>query len=418
MNVVDFTKERNRMDRVSLEESLMRSEKGSVLGVVANLMLIIGNDPVLSNMCGYDEFQNSHVLHHAPPTSMDGAPPQPGPYPRPWTAADVSLVLSYLQRAWTSQAKRTDTEEAMVAVSAQRRFHPIRDWLDALKWDGENRLNVWLSKVFGAVETEYTQDVGTCTLLAAVKRVRKPGCKFDHMPVLEGGQGIGKSTAVKALFGEKYFTDSLPSALESKDAALGLQGAWCVEFAEIEQLIRTEEQIAKAFLSRSTDRFRAPYGRQYISYPRQCIFIGTTNDTDYLRDVTGNRRYWPVKCHFVEIEWLQKNREQLWAEAAFREAAGEAYWLRDEIALEQAKEAQEQRQEEDVWDDKVRAFLLGRRETTTAEVLTDALMFSVDRQTKREQMRVAKIIKKQGWERDTVRVGTITRKIWREGGHK
>ena len=231
-----------------LEQMLAKTEKNQVIANVSNLILIVGHDPVLSNLCGYDEFQCLPVIHHPAPSPIDGAPDLPGPYPRAWSSADVSQIQSYIQRIWVSGAKKSDVEDAMNAVAASRRFHPIRDWLAELEWDLEPRLNQWLKKAFGADDTQYIEDVSSCILIAAVRRIRSPGCKFDHMPVLEGGQGIGKSTAVKVLFGEKYFTDSLPLALESKDAALGLQGAWCVEFAEIEQLIRTEEQVAPSAL--------------------------------------------------------------------------------------------------------------------------------------------------------------------------
>ena len=397
-----------------LDQMLAKTEKNQVIGNVSNLILIIGHDPVLSGLCGYDEFQCLPVIHNPAPSPIDDAPSLPGPYPRAWSAADVSQIQSYIQRIWVSGAKKGDVEDAMNAVAASRRFHPIRDWLDGLTWDREPRLNQWLRKAFGADDTEYVEDVSSCTLIAAVRRVRKPGCKFDHMPVLEGAQGIGKSTAVKALFGAQFFTDNLPLALESKDAALGLQGAWCVEFAEIEQLIRAEAEIAKAFLSRSVDRFRAPYGKTFLSYPRQCVFIGTTNDSDYLRDATGNRRFWPILCRFVEIDWITTNREQIWAEAAYRESLGEDHWLSEETTIKQAAEAQQDRQQEDVWEDCVKLFLVGKTDTSTADVLTDALKIPIERQTRREQIRVSAIMKKLQWQRVNVRSGASVTKRWKK----
>jgi putative DNA primase/helicase len=402
-----------------LRKMLAVSDKGAVLSNISNLTLIIAHDPELSGMCGHDDFQCLDVIHHPAPAPIDGANPMPGPYPRAWGPADVSHVQSYIQRIWAGTAKKGDVEDAMVSVCSMRRFHPIKDWLDGLKWDGKPRLNDWLRKTFGAEDTYYVRDVAACFLIAAVRRVRQPGVKFDHMPVLEGGQGIGKSTAVKTLFGEEFFTDSLPSDLEGKDAALGLQGAWCVEFAEIEQLIRAEVEVIKAFLSRSVDRFRAPYGRTFLSYPRQSVMIGTTNDTDYLRDATGNRRFWPVRCQFVELEWLQENREQLWAEAAQCESEGQAHWIREHDSLIQAAKAQEERQQEDVWDDKISTFTAGRAEITTGEILEYALFIPTERQGKREQMRASSVLKKQGWKRTTIWKGTKAAKVWVRGeGHE
>jgi putative DNA primase/helicase len=294
---------------------------------VGNLMLILAQDPALRDLLGRDEFASTDVLRGPPPQPIGGAPAQPGPYPRPWTPADVAHVQFHIQRTWTHQAARRDVEDAMTAIAACRRFHPVRDWLATLEWDNYPRLDFWLSNAFGAPDDAYHGALGAHFLVAAVRRVRQPGVKFDHMPILEGPQGLGKSRAVRALFGGEWFTDSLPAALESRDAALGLQGAWCVEFAEIEQIIRTEVEVIKAFLSRPVDRFRAPYGRAFLSYPRQSVMLGTTNDNDYLRDATGSRRFWPVRCKRADVAWIEANRAQIWAEAAAREEFGEGIWF-------------------------------------------------------------------------------------------
>lgn len=387
----------------ALDKMLARTDKLQIVSNVSNIILILGYDPVLAGMCGYDEFQCLSVIRHAAPSPISEAPDLPGPYPRAWGPADVGHIQSYIQRTWVGSAKRSDVEDAMVAVAASSRFHPVKDWLKGLKWDNTPRLNLWLQKAFGAADNDYHCDVASCFLIAAVRRVMQPGVKFDHMPVLEGSQGIGKSTAIKVLFGEDWFTDSLPAALDSKDAALGLQGTWCVEFAEIEQIIRAEVEIIKAFLSRSVDRFRAPYGRTYMTYPRQCVMIGTTNDNEYLRDATGNRRFWPITCKFVEIEWLTENREQLWAEAAAREARGENHWLRETESISQAHEVQENRQQEDVWEEKVKDYTFGKRTCRTSDILSDSLFIQIKDQTRREQMRVAAIMKRLGWKMQVVR---------------
>lgn len=400
-NIIDLNKERKAAElQAKVQElipALATSEKGNILGILSNLILIIGNDPHLSGMCAYDEFQHNAVLRYAAPSPFDDAPALPGPFPRQWTAADVSHVQSYIQRVWTRQAKKSEVEDAMFAVASSRRYHPVRDWLDSLKWDNEKRVIEWLSMTFGCERDAYHDEVAVCFLVAAVRRIRQPGVKFDHMPVLEGAQGIGKSTAIKTLFGTDWFTDSLPSSLESKDASLGLQGVWCIEFAEIEQIIRAEVEVIKAFLSRSTDRFRAPYGRNFISYPRQCVMIGTTNDRDYLRDASGNRRFWPVWCNWVNLNWLAVNREQLWAEAADMERRGEGHWLTEANTIIQATNQQAERQQEDVWEEKVKNFLESKKEAKTAEVMSEALFIPIKDQERRQQMRVSAIMKRMGW---------------------
>jgi predicted P-loop ATPase len=404
----------NARQTAILDSLLAKSDKNEIHNNVSNIILIIGHDPVLLKMCGYDEFQCLHVIHHPAPSPFDNDPDLPGPYPRAWSAADVSHTQAYIQRTWIKAAKKTDVEDAMVAVATSRRYHPVKDWLDSLKWDGEPRLNQWLQKTFGTRDGDYENDVASCFLIAAVRRVRSPGIKFDHMAVFEGVQGIGKSTAIKILFGEKWFTDSLPAALENKDAALGLQGVWCIEFAEIEQIIRNEVEVIKAFLSRSVDRFRAPYARTYLTHPRQCVMVGTTNDKDYLRDATGNRRFWPIWCEFVDLEWIAGNREQIWAEAATREAAGEDHWICDVNSTEQAKEAQQDRQQEDVWEDKVKAYLLGKPTARTADILSEALFIPVKDHNRREQMRVAGILKRLGWSIHVMKEGDRSYREWRD----
>jgi predicted P-loop ATPase len=384
------------------------------MGVVSNLILILEQDPALSGIVACDEFLAASVLMRAPPVPLDTVPPAGGPYPRTWRASDVSYIQSYIQRTWCKSAARTEVEEAMHAVAEMHRFHPVKDWLATLVWDGTSRLDGWLTNAFGAPDDDYHAAAGAAFLIAAVKRVRQPGIKFDHMPILEGKQALGKSTAIRTLFGAPWFTDALPAALESRDAALGLQGVWVIEFAEIEHLIRADVEVIKAFLSRSVDRFRAPYGRQFLTYPRQCVVIGTTNDNDYLRDSTGNRRFWPVRCEHVDLEWIEANRGQLWAEAAAREASGEAHWLTETDAKTEAAAAQHARLQDDVWEEKIEPRLRHRiLSVTMGEVLSEFLTIPTERQDRRTQLRAATVLRKLGWERVTERSEGKLVKTWK-----
>jgi predicted P-loop ATPase len=415
-SVHSFAELRAQAKIVQLNDVLAKSDRGVTLGSVSNIVLILERDPVLSGMCAFNEFTNATVLLKAPPPMSDDARDIPGPYPRPWTGADITHTQFYVQRIYTQQAKATDVDAAMTAVAAANRFHPVRDWLGSLKWDGEKRLDRWLVDAFGVPDDSYHSDVGVSFLLAAVRRVRQPGCKFDHMPVLEGAQGMGKSTAVKTLFGPEWFTDSLPAALESRDAALGLQGVWVAEFGEIEQIIRTEVEVIKAFLSRAVDRFRAPYGRSFLEYPRQSVMIGTTNEGDYLRDATGNRRFWPIRCTKADAEWLQANREQVWAEAACREASGEDHWLTETTAINDAQKIQSRRMQEDVWEDLVISKIGDLKYVTSAQIMTEFLFIPVERQDRRVQMRVAGIMKRRGWVNRVERKSVGTERRWRPAG--
>jgi len=382
---------------------LQKNDKGVVQPTLANVLLILAHDPPLAGMVGYDEFNAQHLILRSPPPSEDGEQLLPGPYPRVWGVADVALVQAYLQRIWSGRITQQTVEQAMVTAAERRRFHPVRDWLATLRWDSTPRLDTWLRSAFGCPDDDYHAAIGAKFLIAAVRRVRQPGCKFDHMPVLEGAQGIGKSRACQALFGERWFSDAIPEDLASRDAALGLLGVWGLEFAEIQHLIRNEVETIKAFLSRSTDRYRPPYAKNYVERPRQGVLIGTTNADDYLRDTSGNRRIWPVLCVFADADWVEANRQQLWAEAAAREASGEALWLADTDAREQATARQAERMSEDVWHDLIHDSVAQQMEIRVPDILTATLGIPRERQGKREEMRVAAILTALGWERRLVR---------------
>lgn len=392
---------------------------------LGNALVILGNDPVFVGMLGLNRFTNQRVLLRAPPRIEPDDPEIPGPYPRGWTDdEDVSLIQAWFQGAWGRKWARQTIVDAMIVVARRNTFHPILDWLDGLKWDEEARLDTWLRKGFD-VRNEFSQDseewrarnayhavVGARFLIAAVRRLRQPGCKFDHLLILEGAQRIGKSTAVANLFGVEHFTDDVPTDLKSKDAALGLHGKWCVEFAEIEHLVRTEVEVIKAFLSRAVDHFRPPYGEKFIDVPRASVLIGTTNSDDYLRDGTGNTRMWPVFCESVNLEWLAANRDQLWAEAAAREAAGEVIWLDDARMQDQAKAATDHRLSGEVWEPAIVQWLTkgetvideaGGFPLTAARVLEHAIGMSKDKMNRAAEMRVGAVLRAFGCERKVVK---------------
>lgn len=383
-----------------LLEALQRDPQQRVLPTLNNALLILALDPRLGGGLAYDEFGERMLLTRAPPPTREGDPDPPGPYPRPWNAEDVALFQAHLQRLWSHRFSRQTVEEAMPVEAKRRRFHPLRDWLDGLAWDGKPRVDGWLRRAFGCPGDPYHAAAGAKLLVASVRRVRRPGCKFDHTPVFEGLQGVGKSTALRKLYGDEWFSDAMPDDMAGKDAAMALNGVWCLELAELQQLIRSEPATVKAFLSRQVDRYRPPYGRVYIDRPRQTILVGTTNDEEWLSDATGNRRFWPLACAHADVAWIEAHREQLWAEAAAREAAGETHWLDGDEARAGAVREQAGRLVEDAWGEKVRVFLNdGRVRATTADML-DALNIPIAQQNKSSQMRVAAILRAEGWRKD------------------
>ena len=220
--------------------------------------------------------------------------------PRPWSDSDDVRAAEWLQRREINVAPMV-VSRSVNAVAREITVHPVRDYLGALAWDGMPRLETWPCRYLGAEDTAFNRTVGALWLISAVARIFRPGVKADHMLVLEGPQGAKKSTALKILAGEAWFTDELPD-LGSKDAAMHMHGVWIIEMAELDAIGKAEVSRIKAFLTRTTDRYRPPYGRYTIEVPRQCVFAGTVNPDTYLRDETGNRRFWPVRCGTIDID--------------------------------------------------------------------------------------------------------------------
>jgi predicted P-loop ATPase len=231
---------------------------------------------------------------------------------------DAIKIKVWLGKRFRFEPKKESVFEVMTYLAELNSFDPVKDKLDALvEWDNVNRLDTWLKDHFEAEgEPEYLSQVFTKWMVAMVMRVYKPGAKFDWMPIFEGAQGIGKSSFGRLLVGDKYFLDWLPN-LSDKDSALSLQGAWSVELGELSILKRSDVEAAKAFITRTIDKVRPPYGRKWIESPRRCVFFGTTNSDTYLRDDSGNRRFKPVKVGQLDFEVFERERDQLFAEALF-----------------------------------------------------------------------------------------------------
>lgn len=230
-------------------------------------------------------------------------------------------------------APRGALSEAIETVADSRRFHPIRDWLSASVWDGKSRIDKWLIHVLGMdidalapKRRRYLELVGRFILMGLVARVMEPGCKFDYSPVFEGPGGIGKSTLVKTLVGAEFFSDTHFDVGSGKDGMEQLEGLWGYELSELTALRKADSEQVKQFFSSCIDRFRGAYGKYVQAHPRQCVIFCSTNKKQYLYDLTGNRRFWPIWIdQRIKLEWLSKFREQLFAEAFLLYNAGEAY---------------------------------------------------------------------------------------------
>lgn len=269
---------------------------------------------------------------------------------RSGTTDDELKVKNWLRVEYGFEASVHMIKEALDFIAGQNEYHPVKDLLESLEWDGVERVENAFRNYIGAEMPEpYLSTVSRKFFMAMIARIYEPGCKYDHVVVFEGDQGVGKSTFGSILVGEKWFMDGLPE-LSDKDAALNLQGNWLVEMGELSSLKRSDLEAAKAFISRQTDKVRPPYGVRRVDYPRSNVFYGTTNARDYLTDTTGNRRYWCVWVSGCDFQALKRDRLQLLAEAKFLfDFCREPLYLKGK-AKKQAERVQESRRVEDDTD--------------------------------------------------------------------
>ena len=266
---------------------------------------------------------------------------------------DVCLLIRELcRKRFKFDPGLQHTWEAVNLACRKGSFHPVLNYLDRLKWDGKRRIETWLIDYAGAPDTPFIRAVSRITLVASVRRVRHPGCKFDFMPVLESGEGMNKSGAMTLLYGEENFSDQSILGVSDKELMENLRGRWGVEAADLSGMRKADTDKVKAQLSRQTDRGRPSYGRAVIDVPRTCIMWGSTNDSVYLRSQTGNRRFWPVPIKRFDLKRLAADRDQLWAEASAYESLGDDIGLPEELWSAAAHE-QAQRTRHDPWIDEL-----------------------------------------------------------------
>lgn len=294
-------------------ELIERHGKGVNAGTpkssLKNIILILANE-VAPDVVRRDEFSIRDFYGHSTPWG--------GKAGAAIVDEDAIKIKVYLANRYRFEPNKELIWEALTYLAEKNSFDPVKNWLEALpEWDGENRLDFWLARNFEAEgDSDYLAQVFRKWMTAMVMRVYEPGSKFDWMPIFEGRQGVGKSSLGRLLVGDKYFVDWLPD-LGDKDSALSLQGAWSVELGELASLRKQDVESSKAFITRTIDKVRPPYGRKMIESPRRCVFFGTTNNDTYLRDDSGNRRFKPVKVGQLDFEALDRDRIQLFAEALF-----------------------------------------------------------------------------------------------------
>jgi len=327
-----------------------------------------------------------------------------------------SLIEERLSGGWDKKREeeiplvvsREDLLNAADQVAAENGYHPVQEYLRAQEWDGVERLNAFAKDVLGAEDTPLNRALVRRWFISAIARAMRPGCKVDHVLILCGKQGVGKSTVFKNLAGEPWFSDS-PVEVQDPHAALKLRQSWIVEWAELESLQRARDaEAVKAFLTSSTDVYLAKYEKLPQRMPRSCVIVGTTNQDEFLADPTGNRRFWPIRCgEHVDFELVEKIRDQLWAEALAAFNSGETWLLSASEATLLVAEHDRHRIR-DAWEELILPWAESRTAPfLTSEVLEEALQKPAGQWSKADEMRVSRILKQTGWVKD-----------WRRGSNK
>jgi predicted P-loop ATPase len=364
---------------------------------LANAIIALRHAPEWQGVLAFDLFQSKTVIHSKSPR----VPWMPGVGgERDWNDVDDIRTTDWLQHEGIMVTPPVVCQ-AIEAVAHDREFHPVRDYYNQLRWDNNARLDTMLIYYFGVEpdprerpndesgaknwdnQMAYIRAAGSRWMIATVARIFKPGCKVDFALILEGDQGKLKSTALRIL-AEPWFTDDV-AELGSKDCAMQLAGRLILEIGELSSMTRADLDKVKAFMTRTDDRYRPPYGRRLIAQPRQCSFAGTSNRRDYLTDETGGRRWLPVWCSKIDKDALYHDRDQLWAEAVARFRAGEKWHFDTGEFDGVVEEQQEARRLPDAWEEPIQEWIdkYGKTELTIHEVLREALFVTTDKMDQR-----------------------------------
>lgn len=372
---------------------------------VGNVITILRFDDLWRGRIRWNAFSEQLTVDSPPWGRAEG---DPAPGIAPWTDNNDVQLQAYLGRVWDIDIGVSDVGRAVGVVGTGNAHHPAREYLSTLVWDGVPRVDRWLVTYYGADDKPIVREMGLRWIISAVARVMRPGCQADSMLVLQGQQGVGKSSSLRELVGREWFSDSA-IAVGTADAYQLLRGRMVVEVGEMSSFTRAEREQVKAYISAPTDHYRASYGRRFETHPRQCVFAGTTNREQFLDDPTGARRFWPVRVGAIDREAVVRDRDQIWAETVARYARGEQWHITDPTLIAEAAEEAEERTEDDPLEGVIRPWLAradirALRGVTTHHVMLSCLKQEPGRLTTSNAKLVGAALRKCGMVRKRVRL--------------
>jgi predicted P-loop ATPase len=400
-----------KADREEIDLDLLLDSKGEVKVCQLNVSTVLQKDPRWQAVVAWDAPRARVITVQRPPWTEAEQGEDHWTEGQEWTDVDDVRLRQWITREHGFEPRRDDVGAAIQITSLQRIISPVRDYLQALKWDGVPRIHAWLqtytsARTLVAPET-YLERVGIWWLVSAVARALSPGSKVDHCLVLEGRQGTGKSTCFRTLCADPaWFTDSEP-AIGSKDAFITIAGSWIVELAELEGITGKRAHAAlRHFLTAAVDKFRPPYGKRTVSIPRMSVFAATVNPNEYLQDPEGNRRYWPVATGHIDIPALARDRDQIWAEAVHWYHQGCRWWPETREEVQWCTMEQDARLISDPWEEAILRYLetSTHQHHTADSLLQHAIRIETSRVGRSHGARVNAIMAGLGWRKVRRRV--------------
>lgn len=364
---------------------LERNGNGLPLTNLSNAVRVLEADEKLAGLVWFDEFLQRIMRR----------PSRGETEPREWADADDIHLTLYMQReVGLAKLGRETVSQAVIAIATRDRRNCVREWIESTTWDGEPRIETFLHRVFHCEDNDYTRAASRNFWVSMLARVYQPGCKVDNMLVLEGTQGLMKSTALQAI-AAPWFAEQHEQATNAKAFAEVLQGKLLIEISEMDAFDRAEVKAVKGIVSCQSDRYRAAYQRYASDHPRQGVMCGTTNKDDWNRDETGARRFWPVACSGeANVAYVRSERAQCFAEALVRLRGGASWW---EMPRESTTREQRKRYDADPWITPISSYLVGRSATTVNEIAAECLRIESKDLDRSRQMRIAAVLRSLGW---------------------